>query len=131
MHSAHCQFCNKEMMLQQSIVYKHDYITCGAQICVDKASVHHGLNDGESPAYGEPKVITVPVVILTTSTPSVLESWELVFPENCPDYVKSLEVIEKLFNDPSFAVQSDGGDWYRVQKEEDYLSSLQGRELNG
>ena len=86
-----CQFCDKEMLFEQSIVYQDDYITCGAESCVNKA--HQTCKD----IAHEKAMKTAKLLIFKTPTPNDESTWRVVHKDNLPEFMKEEEVLKGLF----------------------------------
>jgi hypothetical protein len=74
-----CQFCDKEMLLEESIVYAHDYITCGNTACVVKAT------RTAKELAKEAAIKTVSLLVFKSETPEDESTWRVVKPEDYPD----------------------------------------------
>ncbi len=88
-----CQFCDKEMVIEQSVVYAEGYITCGSVPCVAKAKE-------TAIAIAEDRPVNTnegKFVIFSTLTPKDEKSWRIVLPEDHPPFLKNEEAMTKLF----------------------------------
>lgn len=88
-----CQFCDKEMVIEQSVVYAEGYITCGESACVAaaKAVTQEIINE-------EPQQATKgQFVIFSTMTPKKDDSWRIVHPKDHPPFLNNEEAMTKLF----------------------------------
>lgn len=88
-----CQFCDKEMVIEQSVVYAEGYITCGSDKCVDKAKEVATAILAEPPK----KECEGKFVIFSTMTPKDEGSWRIVSPEDHPDFLKDESAMTRLF----------------------------------
>lgn len=87
-----CQFCDKEMVLKESIVYKKDYITCGAEACTMQAS------STADAIADECSLKAINVLIFQSPTPEEIPTWRVVAKEDYPEFIKDEDVLEALMD---------------------------------
>jgi hypothetical protein len=87
-----CQFCDKKLIIKQSVILVEDYITCGSVKCGDQArstdnAIHKELN---TPLIGDT------LVIFSTTTPEDNDSWRILKERYHPDFIKNPDVMSKM-----------------------------------
>ena len=130
-----CQFCDKEMHFKESVVHVQDYVTCGSGKCRKKAE-QAALNlwnedQAEKAAKAELERKTSAqtpalVAVFRTQTPAIDTSWEIVPPENHPEFLKDPEVLGRMLSEGIQAQDSDDPDWwYHVMETDTVVESVQ------
>ncbi len=87
-----CQFCDKELMFEQSIVYQNEYITCGNASCIAKAK------QTSSDIAHEYAMKTAKLLIFKSSTPNDSSTWRIVPKKEYPEFIREEEVLRGLFD---------------------------------
>jgi len=85
-----CQFCDKEMRLEESIVYIQEYITCGHSNCERKAK------EMAKAIYEEQNRKEEEIVIFKTMTPKDDKSWRVVPVDEHPEFLSEPFVMTLL-----------------------------------
>lgn len=96
-----CQFCDKEMVLEQSVVYKEGYITCGNVVCTKRAS------DTSEAIRKESEIKTSSLLIFKSPTPEDPDTWRIVSKDQYPTFLKDPEVLRGLFEGYVIGLQPD------------------------
>ena len=87
-----CQFCDKEMRFEKSVVYEKDYITCGASACTSKASETSEAIALEASTKG------VNILIFKSTNPDDPSLWRIVAKEDYPALLWEEAVLEELMD---------------------------------
>ncbi len=114
-----CQFCDKEMMLTESVVHIKEYITCGRLPCVKKAKANDRYY---APTPEESDQILVSVVLFSTKTPEDYDSWLPLKPDKHPTFLKDQAVLSRLLNGDVVNLK-DSEDCYRALPSNDLKKS--------
>lgn len=114
-----CQFCDKEMRLQESIVEVNHYITCGGASCEAKAK------ETAEAIYQEElaKSRQFDVILFSTKTPEDDESWRGVEEDDYPMYINDPEIMAKMLEGCSIYIE-DEDLHYAAMKTQDYIKLL-------
>jgi hypothetical protein len=118
-----CQFCDKEMLLEQSIVYEKDYITCGNHVCTQKA------RKTASDLTTEASIKTTKLLIFKTTTPEECSTWRVVPKDQYPSFFNDKEVLRGLFDGCVVSLQpadeSEAEVFYCARHVDEVLRQLQ------
>lgn len=118
-----CQFCDKEMALEQSVVYEKDYITCGSAACIAKAG------KTSSDIAGESVIKTTKILIFKSPTPEDSATWRIISKKDYPDFLYDEEVLRSLVEGYVIGLQSDENTqpemFYCARNTEQVLRQLQ------
>lgn len=109
--SYHCQFCDKEMRIELSVVYQNDFITCGSQDCTDKAFANAQFH------YDDARREEMDVMVFSSKTPEDDNSWRVVAEANYPPEIHDYDIVSKMLE--GFSIY-DGHDHYIAMKTKDY-----------
>lgn len=112
-----CQFCDKEMMLEESVVYEQGYITCGVFPCIEKA---RGVAEE---IRIENSTVDIKVMVFSTNTPEDDASWRGVAEADYPDWLVDEDIVSSMLE--GTGMSEDGKTYYIAMKAEDYIKSLQ------
>lgn len=85
-----CQFCDKEMRLEESVVYIREYITCGHSNCIRKAK------ETANAIFEEQNQKEEEIVIFKTMTPKDDKSWRVVPINEHPEFLSEASVMTLL-----------------------------------
>jgi hypothetical protein len=96
-----CQFCDKEMLFEGSIVYEQGYITCGGASCTSKAGKEYKALEEEY------SVKTAKLLIFKSPTPEDNDTWRIVPKDEYPDFIRDTEVLKGLFEGYVIGLQKD------------------------
>ncbi len=87
-----CQFCDKELKLEPYVVYIKSYITCGSVACTAKAEqVSDELLDEYRAKTKEDNVI-----IFSTKTPDIEDSWQIVAANSHPEFLANHDIVAEM-----------------------------------
>jgi len=87
-----CQFCDKEMVLKESVVFCKEYITCGAVDCTQKACrVHKELDVGKDLDFEN-------IVVFESRNPRDDESWRIVDKDHVPKFLRDSVVMAAMID---------------------------------
>jgi len=118
-----CQFCDKEMRLEQSVVYEKDYITCGNHVCVTKA------RKTAADIAEERTLKTAKLLIFKSTTPEDSDTWRVVPKDQYPSFFNDKEVLQGLFEGCVVSVQprdeSEAEVFYCARHADEVLRQLQ------
>lgn len=107
--SHYCQFCDKEMKLEESVVYVKQYVTCGATSCYMRAK--RVAKDFQIERERIEAIKEVPIIVYTSKTPEDLDSWTIIGKEDHPEYLSSIKIMSRLID--GYVVTAEGsGDSY-------------------
>lgn len=121
-----CQFCDKEMRFEQSVVYQHDYVTCGKGKCLKQANTaHRELYSEEVAKQEQAKQSARMVVVFRSETPEDDESWRSIPREEHPEFLQDEDVMSKLLIRGVRASDSDNPDvWYQVMYADEVQAAM-------
>ncbi len=121
----HCQFCDKELF---KVVEVMDYITCGFTACKRKAikSSKAISQAQDTPVKKVEGIAPVLIIVFSTKTPLVENSWLPVAPCDHPEELRDPDVLAKML-DEGVQVQVTGqpDTWYQVERTEDVREKLE------
>jgi hypothetical protein len=87
-----CQFCDKKMIIKQSVILVEDYITCGSAKCGDLA---RSTNKAVVRELNTP-LTQDNVVIFSTETPKLNDTWRILEERYHPDFIKNPDIMSKM-----------------------------------
>lgn len=121
-----CQNCDTEMKFEASVVYVMEYITCGKPKCQRWASKAAGaILREEKPVKKVDGIAPVLIVVYSTRTPLMVNSWKVLPPIDHPEFLKDPDVLAKMLDEGVQAQDSDDpGLWYQVERTEDAREKL-------
>ncbi|PHS09400.1 MAG: hypothetical protein COA78_12120 [Blastopirellula sp.] len=117
--SQHCQFCDKEIFLTESIVYIKEYITCGRLPCIKKAKDNDRYYAAEKK---EAAKTLVSLIVFHTKTPEQYNTWVPIKPDKHPEFLKDQNVLYRLLLGDVINLK-DCEDCYRALPTEDVKRS--------
>ncbi len=91
--SCFCQFCDKEMMAENLATIEHGFITCGNLNCISKAK--HNVAEFAREAIASEEH-TRRMVVFSSKTPEVDNTWRIVEPKDHPAALGNVEVMSQM-----------------------------------
>ena len=117
--SQHCQFCDKEMILEGSVVHVKGYITCGATPCTEKARSNSEYHAKAAYDKEQPSTTTSRIAVFQTTNPYSPSSWKIVHPADHPDFMGDPEIVARMLDGDivnKLKVNKSGMIYYRAEK---------------
>ena len=116
-----CQFCDKELTL--GAVNIQEYICCGNPECHQKARDAFVRLSTE---LAQEKKATVPaqIMVFSTKSPAITESWDLVAVDNHPSFIKNPDILAKMLEEEIQAQDEETGIWYAVYLTKDVQDAI-------
>ncbi|PCJ39135.1 MAG: hypothetical protein COA71_14560 [SAR86 cluster bacterium] len=115
-----CQFCDKEMVLAQSIVYVRDYITCGAAKCAKKAKkVSIEIYKEQNSIMGQ-----VDLLVFRSKNPEDEDSWGLVEPKDQPAFLKNSSIVDTMLLECVLGRRKNDDYFYLIRKKSEVQDEL-------
>ena len=108
-----CQFCDKELIFKESVVYEQGYITCGGLACTARAKVVS--KEFEDAPVKQDTIKKANVLIFSSSDPEDVSSWRLV-----PQNIKNVGVMAKLV-DGYVVNEENSGNFYCAKLKKDIV----------
>ena len=89
-HSCFCQFCDKEIAAENLATLEQGYITCGNLNCIRRAK-----NTARELLTEELRKVEhkARMVVFSTKTPEVDDTWRIVEQKNHPEVLRNVEVM--------------------------------------
>jgi len=129
--SEYCQFCDKELLLPQSVDEHLGYITCGSGKCkkrAEKAAV--GIWSDEQRSKEENPDITEMLSVFRSKTPALQESWQPVPVDEHPAILQDPNTVRHMLENGVQAQDSDDPDWwYLVLRTSDVIDAMENEKL--
>ena len=114
--SYHCQFCDKKMVMEMSVVYQNEFITCGAEKCTDEAFANAKFHHDDA-HHKE-----MDILVFESKTPEDATSWRVVKEEDYPASIHDYDIVSKMLE--GFSIYDEPGVHYIAMKTKDYQKLL-------
>ncbi len=96
--SQFCQFCDKEMLLDHSVVHVHGYITCGSIPCTKNAKENSEYHARIANEKEHPTEIETQIIVFQSTNPYNPRSWRMVKPQDYPEFISDPDMLGQLLN---------------------------------